>query len=66
MAGLVAEDERTFVRAAERAGVPYIVPTVSTADHGAVFAAAAPGQTLAYQFYLLGCGGCTCCLSGGW
>lgn len=52
--GLVAKDERTFVGAAYQAGVPYIVPTVGTAENKDIFGSAAPDQRLAYQFYLLG------------
>ena len=53
--GLVAEDgENTFVRAAHRARVPYIAPTVSSSTLEDIFGAREPGQSLVYQFYLLG------------
>ena len=50
--GLVAEDETTFVRAAHRARVPYVVPTVSTASLAHIYKAA--HHALPFQFYLLG------------
>ena len=54
--GLVSrkEHEKAFVCAAHKQQCPYIVFTVSTAEHEDIFAAASPGQHLAYQFYLLG------------
>lgn len=53
--GLVSQEgEHAFVRAAHRFGVPYIVPTISTTPHEDIFGAAALGQGLPYQFYLLG------------
>ena len=54
--GLVSprEHEKAFVRAAWKHQCPYIVPTVATAEHSDIFAAAQPNQLLAYQFYLLG------------
>ena len=54
LAGLVSKGEETFVRAANQANLPYIVPTVASSTHQAIFAAAAPGQCIPYQFYLLG------------
>ena len=54
--GLVSRQghEKAFVRAAHKHQCPYIVPTVATAEHSDIFAAAQQNQLLAYQFYLLG------------
>lgn len=48
------EGEAAFVRASVRAEIPFIVPSLSSAPYEKVWAAAPPGQSLPFQFYMLG------------
>jgi len=49
-----AQGETMFVRAAATAGTVFLAPSASSLPISKTYAAAAPGQSLPFQFYLMG------------